>query len=584
MKERQPSQPEYQTKVEGTDILVPMRDGVRLAVDVYRPDDDGRFPALFAFAAHNKFLQSPDAVEACHNQPAWAPLWCGAAEAGDTKFLTSRGYVHVVGNPRGFGHSDPGDRWAEGKTDAYDLIEWIAKEPWCDGNVGMIGISDYGRSQMIAAMTQPPHLKAIFPYDPGNFSFRDLHPGGVMHVFLLGLIKHNVENKREIKLTPKEEQLWEEAFNNPDYRMYPVVFNLLQRKGNLDLRTFRFLINSYEQENQDQVEEEMKKITIPMYTGSGWYAYTYKQHLFAALRYWEKGVGTPFKKMLLNGPAQFPRPWIAFHDEIVRWYDYWLKGIDTGIKDEPKVKIWVMGANRWRYSDEWPLRQTQWTKLYLDAWERLRWEPFTPSSRDGIDAPDCFAQMPLTQTRRVQKLRYVTDPLPYDVEVTGPLSFHFWAEIDQEDTNWIIILKDVGPDVSVQTAREGEMERPVVPEREITRGWLKASHRALDENRSLPGRPFHPLTRKAQKAIVPGQINLYDVEIAATSNLFKTDHRICVEVTSLDVPTGVSGDTAVVYIPFHICSSRTVVHKIYRCQQYPSHLLLPIVQENQENS
>jgi predicted acyl esterase len=584
MKERQPSQPEYQTKVEGTDILVPMRDGVRLAVDVYRPDDDGRFPALFAFAAHNKFLQSPDAVEACHNQPAWAPLWCGAAEAGDTKFLTSRGYVHVVGNPRGFGHSDPGDRWAEGKTDAYDLIEWIAKEPWCDGNVGMIGISDYGRSQMIAAMTQPPHLKAIFPYDPGNFSFRDLHPGGVMHVFLLGLIKHNVENKREIKLTPKEEQLWEEAFNNPDYRMYPVVFNLLQRKGNLDLRTFRFLINSYEQENQDQVEEEMKKITIPMYTGSGWYAYTYKQHLFAALRYWEKGVGTPFKKMLLNGPAQFPRPWIAFHDEIVRWYDYWLKGIDTGIKDEPKVKIWVMGANRWRYSDEWPLRQTHWTKLYLDAWERLRWEPFTPSSRDGIDAPDCFAQMPLTQTRRVQKLRYVTDPLPYDVEVTGPLSFHFWAEIDQEDTNWIIILKDVGPDVSVQTAREGEMERPDVPEREITRGWLKASHRALDENRSLPGRPFHPLTRKAQKAIVPGQINLYDVEIAATSNLFKTDHRICVEVTSLDVPTGVSGDTAVVYIPFHICSSRTVVHKIYRCQQYPSHLLLPIVQENQENS
>jgi predicted acyl esterase len=402
----------------------------------------------------------------------------------------------------------------------------------------------------------------------------------VMHAFLLGLIKHSVENKREIKLTPKEERLWEEAFNNPDNRMYPVIFNLLQRKGKLDLRTFKLFIDPYEQENQDQIEEEMKKINIPMYTGSGWYAYTYKQHLFAAFRYWEKCTHTPFKKMLLNGPAQFPRPWMAFHDEVLRWYDYWFKGIDTGIMDEPKVKIWVMGANRWRFSDDWPLKETQLTKLFLDSWERLRWEPFSPSSRDGIDAPDCFAQMPLRQTKTVQKLTYMTDPLPHDVEVTGPLSLHFWAEIDQEDTNWIIILKDVGPDVSVQTAREGEMERPDVPEREITRGWLKASHRAVDEKKSLPGRPFHSLTLSAKKPVVAGEINRYDVEIAPTSNLFKRNHRICVEITSLDVPTGVSGDTAVIYIPFHLCSSKTVVHKIYRCQKYPSYLLLPVIKES----
>lgn len=239
-----------------------------------------------------------------------------------------------------------------------------------------------------------------------------------------------------------------------------------------------------------------------------------------------------------------------------------------------------MGANRWRYSDEWPLKQTTWKKLYLDSWERLRWEPFTPSSRDGIDAPDCFAQMPLTQTRTVQKLRYMTDPLPDDLEVTGPLSLHFWADIDQEDTNWIIIIKDVGPDVLVQTAREGEMEHPQVPERELTRGWLKASHRAIDGKRSLPGRPFHPLTRSAQKPVVPGEITRYDVEIAPTSNLFKRDHRICVEITSMDVPTAVSGESAVPYISYHICSSKTVVHKIYRCQEYPSHLFLPVITES----
>lgn len=580
MTQNEPSEPVYNTKVEGTDIMVPMRDGTRVAIDVYRPDAEGRFPALLAFAYHNKFLQSPEVAEACNNQPAWAPLWCGPAEGGDTKFFTSRGYVHVVGNPRGFGHSDPGDPLAEGRTDAYDLIEWIAEQPWCDGHVGMIGISAFGMNQMIAAMTQPPHLKAIFPYDPSLFSFRDVCPGGLIHTMFLHLMKFSVENPREVKLSPEEEALWEEAYNNPDYRMYSAIFNLLQRRGKLGLRFFKLLINPYEPDNEAQMEEDLKRINIPFYTGTGWYAYTYKMHLFGASRYWQKCTHSPFKKLLFNGPAHLSRPWHSFHDEVLRWYDYWLKGIDTGIKDEPRVKIWVMGANRWRYSDDWPLKETEWTKLYLDSWERLRWEPFVPSSRDGIDAPDCFVQMPLSQTRTVQKLRYVTDPLPHDLEVTGHLSLHFWAEIDQEDTNWIIIIKDVGPDVSVQTAREGEMERPQVFEREITRGWLKASHRAIDEKKSLPGQPFHPLTQSAQKPVKPGDINRYDVNIAPTSNLFKKDHRICVEITSMDVPTGVAGDSAVEYIPYHICSSKTVVHKIYRCQAYASYLLLPVIRES----
>ena len=580
MTDNEPSQPIYSVKVEGVDVMVPMRDGTRIAIDVYRPDAEERFPALLAFAYHNKFLQSPEISEACNNQPAWAPLWCGPAEGGDTKFFTSRGYVHVVGNARGFGNSEPGDPLVEGRTDAYDLIEWIAQQPWCDGNVGMIGISAFGLNQIVAAITQPPHLKAIFPYDPSMFSFRDVYPGGMIHTMWLHLMKFSVENPTDVKLDPEEKAHWEAAYNNPDNRMYSTIFNLLQRRGKLGKRFFKLLINPYEHENEDQMEAELEKINIPLYTGSGWYAYTYKMHLFGALRYWRKCANSPLKKLLLTGPAHLPRPWNAFHDEILRWYDYWLKGIDTGITDEPRVKIRVMGANRWRYSDDWPLKETRWTKLYLDSWERLRWEPFTTSSHDGTDAPDCFVQMPLSQTRTVQKLRYMTDPLPHDLEITGPLALYFWAEIDQEDTNWIIIIKDVGPDVSVQTAREGEMERPQVFEREVTRGWLKASHRAINEEKSLPGQPFHPLTRSAQKPVEPGEINRYDVEIAPTSNVFKKDHRISVEITAMDVPTGVAGDSAVEYIPYHVCSSKTVVHKIYRCQRYASYVLLPVIPES----
>jgi predicted acyl esterase len=185
--------------------------------------------------------------------------------------------------------------------------------------------------------------------------------------------------------------------------------------------------------------------------------------------------------------------------------------------------------------------------------------------------------MPLNLTNKIQKLRYVTSPLAEDIEITGPMSFHFWAEIDQEDTNWIITIKDLGPDISVERTKKTNPAWPPLFEQEITRGWLKASHRAVDETRSLPGQPYHTLTRKAKQPVMPGEVVRYDVEVMPTSTLFKKDHRICLEISSMDVPSGGSGISANQSTPYHVCSSKTTVHKIYRGQQYPSHLLLPVI-------
>jgi putative CocE/NonD family hydrolase len=281
---------------------------------------------------------------------------------------------------------------------------------------------------------------------------------------------------------------------------------------------------------------------------------------------------------MFTGPAHLERPFRSFHREILRWYDHWLKGMDTGVMREPPVKFWVMGENKWRHADDWPLPETQWTKLYLRSWERLSAEPFTPASVDRFTPPDAFLQMPPSQTNVVQKLRYLSDPLPDDVLVAGPSVLNLFAEIDQDDTNWIVLLKDVGPDVSVLSVREGEREVPKnLPEREVTRGWLKASHRALDPKRSKPWKPWHPLTRAARQPVVPGEVVEYAIEIMATANLFRRGHRICLEITSLDLPTGVAGATNAEYVPYHICSSKTVVHKVYHDAGRPSHLLLPII-------
>ena len=574
--------PTYQKMIRELDVTVAMRDGVKLCVDVYRPATDEKLPALLAFAIYNKDFQGPDMAEAMPPQPAWTPLWTGPQEAGDTHFLTSRGYVHVIGSPRGVGKSEGG---GSREWDSYDLIEWIAAQPWCDGNVGMVGISGFGAEQFHVAKQQPPHLKAIFPFDPrGAYGvlggFREEYPGGVLHLFryLVGHFSAIHQHKGPPgKLPEPRETYWREAMANPDYRMYPNVFNLLAQKGQHMPPYFDLLIDPYDKEEVvERSEADFAKIKVPVYTGSGWYGYTYKTHLNGAQSYFANIVAP--KKLMFTGPAHLERPFHSFHHEILKWYDHWLKGIDTGVMREAPVKFWVMGENKWREATDWPLPETEWTKLYLRNWERLTPEPFTPASVDQFTPPDAFVQMPPSQTTVIQKLRYLSEPLAHDTLIAGPAVLNLYAAIDQDDTNWIVVIKDVGPDVSVMTVREGERELPKnLPEREVTRGWLKASHRALDPKRSKPWKPWHPLTRAARKPVVPGEITEYSIEIMATANLFRRGHRICLEITSLDLPTGVAGATNAEYVPYHICSSKTVLHKVYHDANRPSHLLLPVI-------
>ncbi|UCE35426.1 MAG: CocE/NonD family hydrolase [Deltaproteobacteria bacterium] len=573
----------YEKMAQERDVMVAMRDGVKVCVDVYRPDTKTKVPAILSFAPHFKDWQSPEEAKAIMSQPAWSTLWMGHIEAGDTDYLVSRGYAHVIGNMRGIGKSEDGP---PSDYDAYDVIEWIAKQPWCDGQVGMMGLSAFGGAQIAAAKQQPPHLKAIFAADPMWQYFQDKVPGGMISSFpWVPMIVNASHEKVGLPgpLPPEKEKLWKEAMNNPDYLMYAQIFNIIDMKGQINpLGTFDFLIDPFAAEGQEkEVDESIKDIRIPVYTGSGWYAFTYKFHLLGAQSLWlalnRLNKDVP-KKLMFCGPAHMERPFHQYANEVVRWYDYWIKGIKNGIMDEPKVKFWVEGAEKWFASDDWPVPGTKWKSLYLHTWERLRPEPFSPFSRESYDVPDSFVQMPPTHTNRIQKLRYLTDPLPDDTLVAGPISLTLYASIDQEDTNWIVVLKDVGPDAGRRTARAGEREIPAnLPEKELTRGWLKASNRAIDAVRSTPWRPWHPLTRQAAKPVVPGEITEYQIDILPNANMFRRGHRICLEITSMDLPTGTAGYTDVEYIPYHICSSRTTLHNVYHSYKYPSQLLLPII-------
>jgi predicted acyl esterase len=549
------SQPKYGIRVE-KDVFVPARDGVRLAVNVYRPDAKGKFPALLAMGGYGKELQE---VLIPPQPLRKSALWDGNIEAGDTTEIVPRGYAHVIGDVRGIGDSEgeyPGMGTPQEGKDGADVIEWIAKQPWCDGNVGMIGYSYYGGMQLRVAIQQPPHLKSIFVSHVHADLYRDnAYSGGVLSLFLYGLWdgRHGTSGfapknvvSQMVKTLPKDEleRRRQELLNHPDIKHYPNLYHLLnypQKNPNF----FDIVMNPFDGPfwQERSFYPFFDKIKVPTYVIG---------KIGGAKGFWGvyTGINT-IKKLFVKPTGPEERPWREDLELVLRWHDHWLKGNDTGIMDEPQIKMFVPGANRYRYENEWPVKGIDYTNCYLRRWEGLSFEPelYQPE-------PDCFLQQPLHLSTKRDSVKYVGPALPADLELIGPAALNLFASIDQDDTNWIVRLADVAP-----TGKESP----------VSQGWLKASHRALDAARSKPGDPYHPHT--GAEPVKPGEINEYAIGMGNIIYVFKAGHRIKLQIESLESPR--DPEIQIHYHP-HLNSSRTTLHKIYRNREYRSHLVLPI--------
>jgi predicted acyl esterase len=562
------SKPIYKIRVE-KDIFIPMRDGVRLAADIYYPDDKGKFPALLAYGPYGKELQA--LVLTFPPQARPSPLWDGGIEAGDTNYIVPRGYAHIIVDARGTGKSEGeccGVYGAGGGyegRDCYDLVDWIARQPWCDGNVGMVGISYFASVQILAAAEKPPHLKAIFA-NGGHYDAYELaYHGGIMWLMPRasregrggdsGYALGNAYSAMKKRLSREEfERRVQERLNDPDVRNYPNFYHILHYPDSHPL-FIDLLLNPSDGPfyRGGQPINQCEKVTIPTHLsvkwGRGW---TVDGTIDCYL-----GVKGPKKLELQPLPPMQERPFHEFHDLMIRWYDYWLKGIDTGIMDEPPIKIFVEGIKQWRYEQEWPLKRTNWTKFYLRPRGRLFMEP-EPLDTESVP-PDGFYQAPLTVTSVVQSLKWASQPMVEEMEVTGPAVLYLYASIDTDDTNFIVKLYDIDP--------HGNRSQ-------LTTGWLKASHRELDKNKSTPWRPHHPHTRSIP--VVPGEVFEYAIRVYSFSNVFRVSHRMELELSSQESLT----DATTALLPpdsFHLPSGRATTHKIYRDRNHPSYLLLPMI-------
>jgi predicted acyl esterase len=544
------------------DVKIPMSDGTVLNAKVFRPDAPGRFPAILGYFPYDMDMQTaPVQVDSFSSVVFKHPNQEKAnasIEAGDPNFYVRRGYAHILVNIRGTGKSEGrytliGPRELQ---DGYEIIEWIAGCPWCDGNVAMFGVSYFAWIQQYVASTKPPHLKCIF----GPWASTDMYRDGAYHGGILSYRFWRNWSRTELSRPRPEgycrtywnrekyEEGIRQALENPDISAEPDLVEVLKNpdEGSNPILV-DIILNPLQSSFWEQRNVDYGKIDVPAYIGGCWGHIGL--HLPGAFRSW-KMLNVP-KKMLIAPPAYLDRPLYQLQYESLRWFDYWMKGIENGIMDEPPIHLWVNGSHSFKEVRDWPLPETKWTAFYLhekgimDEHEYRVNEGFTsfedsPWNRDGVE--------------------FKTPALVEDTEVIGPLSLNLFASSTDTDALFFVSLWDISPDEETRI---------------ITRGWLRGSHRELDKGASVPWQPVH--THTATVPLVPGDIYEFNIEIVPVGILFKAGHRIKLKISCTDDKPNHAMEGLGVG---HIRSQRGNRITVYHDEDHPSCLLLPITKGN----
>jgi putative CocE/NonD family hydrolase len=505
------------------DVAAVMRDGVELLADVHRPDADGRFPALISASPYPRQIQD-----------LGAPM--GFIEAGASDFWVPRGYVHVIANLRGTGGSGGtfGFFDAQERRDMHDLVEWVAAQPWCDGNVGMIGISYFAMTQLEAAVERPPHLRAIFPVAVTA----DLYEAAMHHgLFSSGFVTPFLAM---IGLTSaRSDHFWRSALVDAArsvLRTPPLHRKFATMNGESSITILHaalklhhdphpwddlWLAAAVEHPLRDEWWDErnllplLEHIEVPTYLGCDWQ--NVPLHLPSTFPAMRALTNAPVVRVGMLGEFGLTWPWESLHVEALAWFDHWLKDRDTGILDGPAIRYWMPGADEWRTSQSWPPAGIVGRSVCLRADGELGDDEGAPGSRAFMVLGAGLARARASETDPPSLLEWTTAPLAQALDVVGDIELDLQATSTAVDTAWIVTLQDVAPDGTVV---------------DVTAGWLRASLRRVDPDRSSVGAPELPC--RDAEVVVPGVLTSYRIPLVTNARRFAPGHRIKLVLTSDD--------------------------------------------------
>ena len=568
-------------------VPILMRDGVTTYADVFRPQAEGKVPALLQRTPYDK------------SSPA------SRTGAMDAIRAASHGYAVVIQDVRGR-YSSEGDFYTffNEMNDGYDSVEWISSQSWCDGKVGMYGASYVGATQWLAAKSGAPSLAGIAPgVTASNYQEGWAWQGGAFELgFNLSWAMGSLTAANWGALS-RRYGFDDDDFNRllaakdglTEWFQYLPMSEMPQFKGERAPYYYDWLAHPEYDDywKQVSIEESHADIAIPAYNFGGWYDifmggtirnYQRMRELGASdlarsgqrltIGPWIHGGSPPSVSGEYNFGTRAAGAAIDLMGDMLRFYDHVLLGEDNGFADDRPVRLFVMGENAWRREDEWPLSRAVETAYYLHSEGRansLNGDGALSVERPGDQPSDSYVYNPVNPVPTVggglccdpafmangaydqrwvegreDVLVYSTPPLAEDVEVTGPVSVTLFASSSAVDTDFTAKLVDVEPSGYA---------------RNLTDGIIRARYR-------------NP--RQPAELIAPGDIIEYTIDLWATSNLFKKGHRIRVEISSSNFPrfdrnmnTGAPIGSDMEFQP--------ALQTIYHTPEYPSRLTLPVV-------
>jgi hypothetical protein len=506
------------------DVTVPMRDGVALLADVHRPVEPGRYPVLVAASPYPRQIQNLGA-------PA------GFIEAGASDFFVPRGYLHVIANCRGTDGS--GGTWgffdSQERRDMHNLIEWVAQQPWSNGNVGMIGISYFAGTQLEAAVERPPYLKAIMPV-AGTF---DLYESATHHglmssgfvppfLFTIGLTSGQTNKLwrsklldafRTLLLAPGIHKKFEMANGEAAISGLRVLLKLHHAPHPWD-DLWRAI--AVEHPFRDEWWEDrnllplLYRVEVPVYMGCDWQNVPlHLPHTFTALG---RLTNSKHVQVAMMGEHGLSWPWESLHIEALARFDHWLKEQDTGILEGPRFRyILPESDDGWHTSEGWPIRETSYCSYVLGADGSLSKDEGEAGSRTYMNLGGGLNRPRPSETDSPGFLEWSTPPLTRDLDMIGPIELQLVATSTASDTAFIAVLQDVD-----------ENENAV----NITAGYLRAGLRAVNESESKPGAPT--LACRTFEAVPFGQNVSYRVPLVPNARRFRAGHKIRLYLTTDD--------------------------------------------------
>jgi len=585
--------PRYKVRLVRS-VWVPMRDGVRLSTDLYFPEGAGtRLPTILIRTPYNKIYYR--------------------REGSPAQLFAGQGYIVATQDTRGRFESQGEYTISTPDTeDGYDATEWVATQPWSTGKVGTYGCSYVGDVQIMQARARNPHLTAMIPQAAGSSvpskGFGSINGGAIE---LAGSIGWMWDQGSKVYLRPppgSADDFWaqyEEIFH-PGPEMPKADFHQMWLALPLVDTFKKFGAPPTDWENllihgpgdrwwvDRGYLQDSDKFDTPALQVDSWYDFGVEETLYQMNLMSRKAVSTRGRdnQFIVISPTSHCRSETATEHTVVgerdlgdarldywglylRWFEYWLKGVDNGVTKMPKLQIYVMGKNEWRGENEWPLKRTQFTNYYIhskgqanslfgdgtlsqqkpaeELSDKYVYDPGAPvPSRGGPvcctgtpDAPEGSFDQRSVEARN-DVLVYTTPPLQQGVEITGPIQAVLFVSSSARDTDFTAKLVDVYPDGTAYNVQEG---------------ILRARYRDGWDNKVW---------------MKPDEVYQVKIDMEATSNYFGPGHRIRLEISSSNFPrfdrnlnTGGNNYDEVKWIG----AENTIHHS----GEYASRVILPVI-------